>query len=188
MQARNKPIEPPKKPESAPFFLPSAGLPGQDPTDASATLSIAPASSLRMTDPRAERVDNDSDDNDALVVGAPRPPRQTGRRKPGQLSARLWCSDPLMRALHAGAARGDGDFAAAVTWLRRASAVAVERSVLSVPAEEPFEEVRIVLALCNLTCSCVTTRDASAEVVVDGQAVYEMRVQAHSLRLIRSGA
>jgi Utp21 specific WD40 associated putative domain len=156
LQARNKPIEPPKKPEAAPFFLPAApgaSAPAEQLSNPFAATSAPPAS-LRMQGPAegsaagdelAELVDSAGDKQIESQQ------RQVMRRQ-GTLSTRLWQEDPLMCALAVGA--HGGSYAGAVQWLRAASAVQVERSVLSISAEEPFDEVRRHAGLVCASLSC----------------------------------
>ena len=140
VQARNQPTEPPKKPEAAPFFLPAApGTFCSDPLAQShaAAADKAPAASLRMSDPQAtaefERTEVQ---------------RQIARKR--QLATKLWQEDPFLAALQVGVECGD--VSRAVTWLRSASPVDIERSVISVPAEEPYDQVRFASGAC-LTAS-----------------------------------
>jgi hypothetical protein len=141
-QARNKPTEAPQKPEAAPFFLPSSGmLLGISASQVAPTLEVAtpPSHPLRMLSHSAAAAVGGSDsteESDGVLV-APQPQRQVVRNRAA--ATRLWQDLPLLQALAEG--QEVGDYGAAVAWLSRASAVAVERAVLSIAAEEPYTKV-----------------------------------------------
>lgn len=150
-QARNKPIEPPKKPEAAPFFLPSAIALPSDPT---ATVqggadAAVPSHTLRMSGVGLGGDDGGargSDDDGGDVGGASTSGRGATARQISRAHAPAeaqWRSSPLLGALARGEA--DGDYAEAAEWLRATSAVAVEREIARIPTEAPFEEVRAVV-------------------------------------------
>lgn len=121
MQARNKPEEAPKKPEAAPFFLPTMeaqemrqlGEAAQDMLAAAATGAAnggkdATTSQLkRLSEPTQQRV----------------------------------AQSPLLRLLVADL-RSGGDCNAALQWLQAASPVLVERELACVDAVPPCEAVR----------------------------------------------
>ena len=145
LQARNKPVEPPKKPEAAPFFLPSAIALPSDPkaiVQSGAEVASVPSHTLRMSGAGLG-----PDDSELAERTERNGPSTSGRESVGRQISRVhapaeaqWRSSPLLGAL----ARGEegGDYAAAAEWLRAASAVAVEREILRIPTEDPFEQAR----------------------------------------------
>jgi hypothetical protein len=141
LQARNKPIEPPAKPEAAPFFLPSAPALG--------TTSVVPVAltSPDIAEPESGhlRMQGPSLISDVNILEDANRGKQ--RVSPGQVVrkkeplAPAWQTSPLLAAFWHGQA--GGDYRAVVGWLQNAGAVAIEREVCSVPTEEPFRSVRL---------------------------------------------
>lgn len=134
---------------AAPFFLPSGELgAGQD----SSAEPFSAAASLRMADPRAQAPSNLDANAESAGASEAATQQKAGsqvvRRKGTDLQPRLWHEEPLLRRLADG--RCDGDFAAATSWLQEASAVRIESAILAIPAEEPFEEVRMAVTDCVL--------------------------------------
>lgn len=143
VQARNKPVEPPSKPEAAPFFLPSAsGLPTNPAANVvlpGVDVAELESSHLRMQDPRVKN-DVDAPDNDEEGWKRDRGGGLQGQimrqKTPGAIS---WQISPLLAAFWHG--QGSGNYRVAVEWLSSASTVAIEREISSVSSEEPYSMV-----------------------------------------------
>lgn len=127
IKARNKPAQPAKKPESAPFFLP--------------TMEQQQMSALGVSveDLFAQAADDAKAQLD-------RPSGQLHKSsQPGNQSVQ---QSPLLSLLvrdH----KHDGDFSDALQWLQKASPVFIEREIASVDATAPCDEVH-----CSPTNYC----------------------------------
>lgn len=159
VQARNKPTETPKKPEAAPFFLPAAPGLASDPAATIPALlnGVADAAPLRMSNADGSAVEAEQSDEGAPRDGAATVMASGQVLKATAATAKLWETLPLFAKLKEGDA--SGKYTGAATWLAAASAVAVERQVLCIASEAPFEAVRPLSplsprSLCALRCAC----------------------------------
>lgn len=123
MQARNKPDEAPKKPESAPFFLPT--MEAQEMRLLGDAAQDALAAAAGVQEPSAE----------SAGVAASQLKRLS---EPAQQRV---AQSPLLRLLVQDL-RGGGEFTDALQWLQAASPVLVERELACVDAVPPCEPVR----------------------------------------------
>lgn len=119
IKARNKPVQPVTKPESAPFFLP--------------TMEQEQMSSLGMS---VEELFAQQAEGSQAELNEP-----TGQlhksSKPANQSVQ---QSPLLKLLVRDHMR-DGDFSEALQWLQKASPVVIEREINSVDATAPYDEV-----------------------------------------------
>ncbi|KAL6759017.1 WD40 repeat-like protein [Haematococcus lacustris] len=114
IKARNKPIEPPKKPEAAPFFLPTVS-----------GLSAQPVFNITGTEPQPPASAHDPATSPAADA------------KPTRGSGAMGLT-PFLRLLREG--REAGDYASFLALLRELSPVAVDREVRAMQQQELDEQ------------------------------------------------
>ncbi|KAJ9507489.1 hypothetical protein QJQ45_006484 [Haematococcus lacustris] len=157
IKARNKPIEPPKKPEAAPFFLPTvAGLSAQPVFNITGTGPQPPASAHDpATSPAADakptsqsKVLRGKRGHSGLPLGASAAAGVDGAGTGGSGAAGL---TPFLRLLREG--QEAGDYASFLALLRELSPVAVDREVraMQVLAVAPESSTPLVKANSSQT-------------------------------------
>ena len=121
IRARNKPVQPVKKPESAPFFLP--------------TMEKQQMSALGVS---VEDLFAQAAEGAKAQIDKP-----SGQlHKSLQPSSQSVQQSPLLRLLARDHQQGGG-FSGALQWLQKASPVTIEREIASVDATAPCDEVRL---------------------------------------------